>query len=514
MSLEDELSCPVCTELFREPVLLSCGHSFCRQCINDHWSSSRSRTCPVCRQLSPQPPVSNLSLRNTCESYLRENNSRKEREREHVCQRHGEKIELFCQADEQVLCSECKKHEHKWHKIQPLQQAVRQRKERVKAALRPAEKSLWSLQNGAAQDAKISDYNQSQVQQTGRKIREEFKKIHRFLKKEEESRITALNEEEKQKRGKMEKRRKGRIHSLSDRLREVEEGMKDDDVTFLQNYNSLMNRAKYTLPDPELSSETRIDVPKHLGNLKYQVWEKMKDVCPYYPVILNPNTAPDVSVSDDLTSVTSCLRRQDKPKALCLHRNRVVLGSVGYGDGVHTWDVEVGNSRHWSLGVCFELEGKSPTQPLTPENGFWGLRRDGYLLHFLNTTLIFKLVTNPQVVRVRLEDCYDMKGGWWRNVSFFDASDDCLFAHITGVPAGKDLFPFVIPEDPSVPLRVVPAKITLTVKPFEPFEPFEPKLSFKERHRVLIIICVCVIMVILVILSWNIDGNVHEKKSI
>jgi len=54
MSLEDELSCPVCTDLFREPVLLSCGHSFCRQCINDHWSSSRSRTCPVCVQSEPE----------------------------------------------------------------------------------------------------------------------------------------------------------------------------------------------------------------------------------------------------------------------------------------------------------------------------------------------------------------------------------------------------------------------------------------------------------------------------
>ncbi|CAM4453644.1 unnamed protein product [Leuciscus chuanchicus] len=511
MSLEEELSCPVCTELFTDPVLLSCGHSFCRQCINDHWTSSRSRNCPVCRQLSPQQPVSNLSLRNTCESYLRENNTRKEREREHVCQIHGEKIELFCQTDEQVLCSECKKHEHGWHKIHPLQQA-----EKLKAALRPAEKSLWSLQNGAAQDTKISDYNQSQVQQTERRIREEFKKIHRFLKKEEEGRITALNEEEKQKRGKLEKRRKGRIHSLSDRLREVEEGMKDDDITFLQNYNSLMNRAKYTLPDAELSSEALVDVPKHLGNLKYQVWEKMKDVCPYYPVILNPNAAPpDVSVSDDLTSVTSsCFHRQDKHKALRLHRNRMVLGSVGYGDGVHTWEIEVGNNRHWTLGVCFGSEGKPPTQPLTPENGFWGLRRDGYLYHFLSTTLIFKLVPNPQVVRVRLEDCYDMKGGWWRNVSFYDTSNDCLFANITGVPAGKDLFPFVIPEEPSVPLRVVPAKVTLTVEPFETFKPVEPKLSFKERHRVLIIICFCVFMAILVILSWNIDDKVHEKESI
>jgi len=42
----------------------------------------------------------------------------------------------------------------------------------------------------------------------------------------------------------MEKRRKGRIHSLSDRLREVEEGMKDDDVTFLQV------RMGYTLHTP------------------------------------------------------------------------------------------------------------------------------------------------------------------------------------------------------------------------------------------------------------------------
>ncbi|XP_058644850.1 E3 ubiquitin-protein ligase TRIM35-like [Onychostoma macrolepis] len=95
-------------------------------------------------------------------------------------------------------------------------------------------------------------------------------------------------------------------------------------------------RTHYTFPDQELSSETLTDVSKHLGNLKYQVWETMKNICSYYPVILNPNVAPpDISVSDDLTSVTSCLRQQDEPNPLHLHRSRVVLGSVGFTDDFH-----------------------------------------------------------------------------------------------------------------------------------------------------------------------------------
>ncbi|KAL0153528.1 hypothetical protein M9458_051142, partial [Cirrhinus mrigala] len=230
MALEDELSCPVCTELFSDPVLLSCGHSFCRRCINDHWTSSKSRNCPVCRQVSPQEPVSNLSLRNTCETYLKEKNKKKEKDEKHECPIHGEEIKLFCQTDEQTICTMCWEYEHRWHKTQPLEQAVRQRKGKLKTAIRPAENMLLSLRNGAAQDAKISKYNQSQAQRTEKRIREEFNKLQQFLKKEEESRIAALNEEEKEKRGKM----KRKIRSLSDRLREMEERMKDDDVTFLQ----------------------------------------------------------------------------------------------------------------------------------------------------------------------------------------------------------------------------------------------------------------------------------------
>uniref|UniRef100_A0A8C2KJ51 Uncharacterized protein n=1 Tax=Cyprinus carpio TaxID=7962 RepID=A0A8C2KJ51_CYPCA len=494
MALEAELSCPVCTDVFSDPVLLSCSHSFCRQCINDHWTSSSSRNCPVCRQVSQQEPVSNLCLKNTCESYLREKNKKEEKDGEHECPIHGEKIELFCQTDEELLCAMCKDYEHRWHQTQPLHQAVRQRKGKLKAALRPAENMLLSLRNGSAQDAKISKYNQFQVQRTEKRIREEFKKLQQFLKKEEESRIAALNEEEKEKSSQMKKK----MDFLSDSLQEVKERMKDDDITFLQNYNGIMNRARYTFPDSELSLEALIDVSKHLGNLKYQVWEKMKDICPYYPVILNPNTASsDVSMSNDLTSVTSCVNRQDEPNPIPLHRSRMVLGSVGYGSGVHTWDIDVGKSRQWSLGVCFGSVERSIVQILNPANPCsWGLRRNGDLYSFLNTQINFVMTKHPQVVRMKLEDCYDKKGGWWRNVSYFDADCNFLLATTSQLPTGMELFPFVIPEKRSGPLRVVPAKVTLKI------EQVEEDRSFLERHRVLLILSVVFLFLVLCVFAY------------
>ena len=47
---------------------------------------------------------------------------------------------------------------------------------------------------------------QSQVQKTERQIREEFEKLHVFLRKEEEARIAALREEEQEKKKKLEQK--------------------------------------------------------------------------------------------------------------------------------------------------------------------------------------------------------------------------------------------------------------------------------------------------------------------
>uniref|UniRef100_A0A4W6FVC4 RING-type domain-containing protein n=1 Tax=Lates calcarifer TaxID=8187 RepID=A0A4W6FVC4_LATCA len=39
---EEDLSCPVCHDIFKDPVLLSCSHSFCRDCLQSWWREKQT----------------------------------------------------------------------------------------------------------------------------------------------------------------------------------------------------------------------------------------------------------------------------------------------------------------------------------------------------------------------------------------------------------------------------------------------------------------------------------------
>ncbi|RWS02212.1 E3 ubiquitin-protein ligase NRDP1-like protein, partial [Dinothrombium tinctorium] len=54
-----DLNCPICYGIFREPVITTCNHLFCKNCINV-WSME-SKTCPVDRRTLTklqEPPIS------------------------------------------------------------------------------------------------------------------------------------------------------------------------------------------------------------------------------------------------------------------------------------------------------------------------------------------------------------------------------------------------------------------------------------------------------------------------
>ena len=43
-----DLECPICLEIFQLPIVLVCGHTFCRHCIQQQ--KINSCTCPTCRK--------------------------------------------------------------------------------------------------------------------------------------------------------------------------------------------------------------------------------------------------------------------------------------------------------------------------------------------------------------------------------------------------------------------------------------------------------------------------------
>eukprot|EP01040_Poterioochromonas_malhamensis_P018244 gene18244-21254_t len=57
-AFETNLLCPICSELFENPQVLKCGHSFCSLCLRRHFDTTLNRTtnhiCPTCREKAEQ----------------------------------------------------------------------------------------------------------------------------------------------------------------------------------------------------------------------------------------------------------------------------------------------------------------------------------------------------------------------------------------------------------------------------------------------------------------------------
>ncbi|XP_036409579.1 tripartite motif-containing protein 35-like [Megalops cyprinoides] len=423
--LEEELSCPVCSDIFRDPVVLKCSHSFCKACLQQYWEQKGSRECPVCRRKSSMddPPLS-LALRNTCEAFLKERSQRAAAGPEELCSLHREKLKLFCLDDQIpvcVICQTSRKHEN--HKLRPVQEAAEEHKEKLRTALTPLKKKLRAFNKVKLICDQTLEHIKSQRQHTERQIKMEFEKLQQFLKDEEAARIAALREEEEQKSQRMKEKIEKmtqEIPSLSEQIRAIEQELGAEDVSFLQSYKDTVKRAQCTLQDPEQVSGALIDVAKHLGNLKYRVWEKMLGTVQYTPVILDPNTAdPHLSLSEDLTSVTHSAENKqlpDNPERF--DRWWAVLGSEGFSSGKHCWDVEVGAGRYWILGVVKESFKRKGGIPLHAAGGVWCIWQCNGTYTALNsppTPLAVK--RKPQRIRVQLD--------WDRGeVSFSDPRDN------------------------------------------------------------------------------------------
>ncbi|XP_026204970.1 zinc-binding protein A33-like [Anabas testudineus] len=458
---DEDLTCPVCHDIFTDPVVLSCSHSFCKYCVQKWWKGKETRECPLCKTVSGtvNPPC-NLALKNLCETYLLERDQKLQTDPEDLCSEHSEKLKLFCLDHQQTVCLVCRdSRKHIDHNFRPINEAAQDHREKLRKTLKPLQEKLQLFKQIQGNCVQTAEHIKIQTQHAEKQIKEQFKKLHQFLQNEEAVRLTALREEEAQRSKIMKKNIEALsrdIAELSNMIKCTEKELRAGDVSFLQNYKAAVERVQQRplMDDPKLVSGALIDVAKHLGNLTFNIWNKMKNMVSYTPVVLDPNTAdPELVLSKELTSVRSGEQQQlpknpERTKFLCS-----VIGSKGLSSDSHSWDIEVGQNKDWELGVLGDVQMNSRLQ-----SGLWRMMFSNSKLSVFSTTDKEKdLPLKKQLQKIRVH--LDFDNG---KLSFYDL-ENYKHIHTFKYTFTGTLFPYIYTEN-QLPLKILPMKVSVTVE--------------------------------------------------
>uniref|UniRef100_H2ZXQ8 Tripartite motif containing 35 n=1 Tax=Latimeria chalumnae TaxID=7897 RepID=H2ZXQ8_LATCH len=433
-SLEDEVTCSVCQELFKDPVITKCGHNFCRQCVCEYWKGNVIPDCPICRADSATSDlITNHTLRNIVDIYKKEGKKPKE-DSKPVCCQHKKELELYCVEDQEAICVNCvilKKHKN--HEFLSIEETSQKFKEELKNSLKP-------LQDTHQKIAELKEKYRGnllnihdEADKTEKQIKEDFVKLHQFLHEEETNLLADLKQEEEEKAQKMRAMEESIVQdltSVSKIIKDIQQKMDEEDQIFLMrcNWNTFYTRCTRLQEDLFSTGSKTLLKEELCDSLFSSEWQgvKWKELKLFIAktlmtVTLDPNTAhPQLTLSENLTAVT---REETWREDLPDNPERFdscpsVLGSEGFTSGRNSWVVDVENQTYCYLGVTAESANRKGDINLKPELGYWTIRlcEVGYSARTDEGPSQLKVLKIPKKVLV----CVDYEAG---KVSFSNADD-------------------------------------------------------------------------------------------
>ncbi|KAG8546400.1 hypothetical protein GDO81_018978 [Engystomops pustulosus] len=455
----EELTCLLCSELFQDPVMVECGHNFCRNCIDKAWNGQESFTCPDCKEvITEKRCTTNRALANLVKktvgstSALTSAKTGEKPKPSENCPEHDERLKLYCKDDGTLSCVICRDSlKHASHNFLPILDAVGVYRTELSDIVAPLEEALKVTEQLTTQQAEKVEQHKSNIADFKQHIESEFEKLHTFLKERKENLLEQLQEQGENLLKEMESnmvKLQENNDSIKETITMADERVNDSDsISFLTDIKSFIETCQMQQKEVMCSGNSLLS--KDLcqgtfrGPIQYSVWKQMKSfiVPSLTPMLLDPVTAhPNLVLSDNMTSVKygdTKLPLPDNPKRFsqCI----LVLGSQGFDSGRHYWEVEVGDKTAWDVGMASESSNRKGKIKLNPKNGYWAIwLRNGNAYKALESpskTLV--LNSKPKRIGVYV----DYEGG---QISFYNA-DDMSAIYTFRATFTEKLYPYLSP---------------------------------------------------------------------